>query len=121
MAEQHRDKLCPAFKATGVAVGSMFPHRGFKFQPREQPQKLRKNTAYSTHGRKPPFSQIGSSQGTQPKLTALPPFAHKLIWTSLGRARLLRLRRSLAFRAAHFPLVHSEVMRDLVPNGIGYR
>jgi hypothetical protein len=27
---------------------------------------------------------------------------------------------SLPFRAADFPLIHSEVMRDLVPNGIGY-
>jgi hypothetical protein len=84
MAEQHRDELGPAFKATGVAVGSMFLHRGFKFQPREQLQKLRKNTAYSTHGRKPPFAQIGSSLGTQSKLTALTPFVHKLIWTSLS-------------------------------------
>src|SRR6267378_365282 len=90
MAEQHRDKLCPAFKATGVAVGSMFPHRGFKFQPREQPQKLRKNTAYSTHGRKPPLSQIGSSLGTQLKLTGLPPFSHVRIWISRGLAHLLR-------------------------------
>jgi hypothetical protein len=43
-------------------------HRGFKFQPREQLQKLRKNTADSTHGRTPTFSQIGSFEGTQPML-----------------------------------------------------
>jgi hypothetical protein len=40
LAEEHGHKLAPAAEAPGVSLGTVFAHRGFKFQTRDQLQNL---------------------------------------------------------------------------------
>jgi hypothetical protein len=50
LAKQHGDELPPAGEAPRVSLGLMFFDKGLELQPRETPQKLTENAAYSIQG-----------------------------------------------------------------------
>jgi hypothetical protein len=50
LAEKHGDELSPAGETARVSLGLMFFDEGLELQPRETPQKLTENAAYSIQG-----------------------------------------------------------------------
>jgi hypothetical protein len=84
MTEQHRHQLAPTAKSARVMLRPMMANCLLKLGPRKNPQNLRKNTAYSTHGGKLLLIEIDFLENLNLNLAGFPPTFKNLIWTRLA-------------------------------------
>src|SRR5262245_11324651 len=68
LAEHHRDKLIPAAKTTGMALGFSFPNQPLKFASRKKLENLTEHATESIHVGPPAFGFVGTTSREFPKL-----------------------------------------------------
>src|SRR5215471_6506873 len=68
LAEHHRDKLIPAAKTTGMALGFSFPNQKLKFASRKKLENLTEHATESIHVGPPALGFVGTTSPEFPKL-----------------------------------------------------